>query len=91
MAETGSRSTTGVVISLARESEGTLRVIVDEVTADGAAWPQHWTSRVLLTHRDFSTRALLDNRIPAHELAELSELILAYLGTKLSHAPNSRT
>jgi hypothetical protein len=84
MVEPVKRSLNGVVVSLAKQEEGTLRVVVDEVTADREGWPQHWTSRVFLTHRDFPAQAVLDNRLAEQELAELSELILAYLGTKLS-------
>ncbi len=77
-----SRSKEGLVISLSELENGKLRVVVDEVIADGCEWPQRWASRLLLTHRDFEPQALLDNQLTQQELADLSELILAYLGAK---------
>jgi hypothetical protein len=78
MAQETRRSLHGVVVSLAKQEGRTLRVIVDEVTADCETWPQHWTSRVLLTHRDFPAQDVLDNRVSSQHLAELTELTLAF-------------
>jgi hypothetical protein len=89
MAEPTSRSLNGVVVSLVKQEDGALRVVVDEVTADREGWPQRWTSRVFLTLRDFPAHAVVENRLSEQELAELGEFILAYLSAKLS--PRSST
>lgn len=76
------RSGCGVVITLAKLDDTHTRILVDEVQADTQEWPQVWTSRVLLTHRDFPSQEIVDNELAETHLAELAELIIAYLAAK---------
>lgn len=72
----GVRAKTGIVVSLAEQHDGSLRLVVDDVDKVPSTEPPVWRTRSLFTFTDFEKTRLVNIQLSQKELAMIGENVL---------------
>jgi len=70
------RGHVGVIVSLVRRPDGTIRLVLDDARASG---PGEWKSDYIVTSRDFPAEALREMDLDPQEFEDLGLVVLSRL------------
>lgn len=76
----GKRSASGLVLSLAENNPGELRLILDDVRNESDSGRGPWRHHALFTFKQYSERDITDLKLSEKELAEIGFNVLVRLG-----------
>jgi len=83
----GTRGEVGVVVSAVEQGAGRVRLIFDDVVAEGRPLPQNWRPVVLFTWNEYDESALSEMSLSTDEFAAIGEMVVARLQALRKRVP----
>ena len=75
----GVRGKNGILLSLRKVGDDTLRIVMDDVSNESGSTQAPWNHEVVVTWKDYKEKELLKNNLSEEELAGLGAYVVARL------------
>lgn len=83
----GTRGDVGIVITAVDRGSGRVRMILDDVSAEGGAAQRRWRPVVLFTWNEYEEPALSELSLSTEEFAAIGEMVVARLQALRKRVP----
>jgi hypothetical protein len=73
------RGRVGIVCSVVRGSNGTIRLVMDDAASQSSSFPQQWQVETLFTCHDYDAASLLNVELTEQQLADIGLSLISRL------------